>query len=514
MIKGAATDWRLQRIEKYHHRAAVVIGSFLAARLVFAYALGPGIDESYTLAIARTLNLSYFDHPPLHQWIVHFAARALGEGEGARLPFVALFAATGWILYRLTFDLFGARAALIAVFALNVTPFFFASAGAWIVPDGPLLFGLAAAVWALERVIFAKPADRSSVWLLWLAAGAGFGVAGLSKYSAALSVAGLAAFVAVTPEQRRWLRDPAPYFAAALAVAMVIPVFIWNAEHGWTSFVFQGSRGSPGPGLRPAQFLVMGLGEIAYLLPWIFAFLVLGLAEAWRERKDQRKLFLFCLALPPIVLFTLTPLWGARGLPQWTMSGWFFAYPLLGAWLDERVASDDKLGLWGFLSCGTLAAVAALFTVQAVTGFPLRAAPLRPGVADPTLETFNWRDLRSAPLLNPLPAFVLSTHWSDAGKIAIALGRSVPVFVISHDPRGWAYVADGGRLLGRDGVLVVRPADAALARAAAASVFKEIGETQSCTLVRNGAPAVELALIPVHGLTRRLPLPYPSAPSG
>ena len=98
-------------------------------------------------------NLSYFDHPPLHQWIVHFAARALGEGEGARLPFVALFAATGWILYRLTFDLFGARAALIAVFALNVTPFFFASAGAWIVPDGPLLFGLAAAVWALERVI-------------------------------------------------------------------------------------------------------------------------------------------------------------------------------------------------------------------------------------------------------------------------------------------------------------------------------------------------------------------------
>src|SRR5271166_392399 len=127
---------------------AIIVG-FLVARIVFAYALGLGIDESYTLAISRTLSLSYFDHPPLHQWIAHFAARGLGEGFGARLPFIALFAATGWVSYRMTRDLFGARAALIALFAFNVTPFFFASAGTWIVPDGPLLFGLCVAVWAL-----------------------------------------------------------------------------------------------------------------------------------------------------------------------------------------------------------------------------------------------------------------------------------------------------------------------------------------------------------------------------
>ena len=48
-------------------RALVVLAAFLAARLVFAFLLGPGVDESYTLAISRTLNLSYFDHPPLHQ---------------------------------------------------------------------------------------------------------------------------------------------------------------------------------------------------------------------------------------------------------------------------------------------------------------------------------------------------------------------------------------------------------------------------------------------------------------
>jgi hypothetical protein len=493
--------------------AIAIIAAFLAARLAFASALGPGIDESYTLAIARTLSLSYFDHPPLHQWIAHFAARAFGEGFGARAPFVVLFAATGWILYRLTLELFGSRAGLIAVFALNVTPFFFASAGTWIVPDGPLLFGLATAVWALGRLFFSEPARRSTIWGLWLAAGAGFGVAGLSKYSAVLSIAGLSAFVVLAKGPRRWLRDPAPYAAAALAMAMAAPVLVWNAEHGWASFVFQGSRGFPGPGLKPTQFLLMALGEILYLLPWIFAILVAALAEAWRDRADERKFLLFCLALPPIVLFTLTPLWGARGLPQWTMPGWFFAYPLLGARLDER-ASDGALRRWAVLSGGALAAVAALFAVQGATGFPLRFLPQRWKVADPTLEAFAWRDLRAAALLRPLPAFVLSTHWSDAGKIALALGPGVPVFVMSADPRGWAYVADGRGLTGRDGLLVARPGEVSTARAAAAACFRGVGATQFSTLARNGEAAVELALVPVYGLTRRLPLPYPGAPGG
>jgi 4-amino-4-deoxy-L-arabinose transferase-like glycosyltransferase len=501
------------RSEGRDRSAIAIIAAFLAARLAFAYALAPGIDESYTLAIARTLSLSYFDHPPLHQWIAHFAACAFGEGLGARTPFIALFAATGWILYRLTLDLFGARAGLIAVFALNVTPFFFASAGTWIVPDGPLLFGLAAAVWALVRLFFSEPSSRSAIWSLWLAAGAGFGVAGLSKYSAALSVAGLLAFAVLAKGPRRWLRDPAPYAGAALALAMAIPVLVWNAEHGWASFVFQGGRGIPGPGVKPTQFLLMALGEILYLLPWIFAILVAALAEAWRDRADERKFFLFCLALPPIVLFTLTPLWGARGLPQWTMPGWFFAYPLLGAWLDER-ASDGALRRWAVVSTGALATVAALFAVQAATGFPLRFLPQRWKVADPTLEAFAWRDLRAIPLFSPLPAFVLSTHWSDAGKIALALGPGVPVFVMSGDPRGWAYVAGGGALIGRDGLLVARPGEVSDASVAAALYFREVGQTRFTTLARNGEAAVTLAFVPVHVLTSRLPLPYPGAPGG
>ncbi len=506
-------DGRLGPDAQTYRLVLAILSGFFVARLAFGFSLGLGVDESYTLAISRRLSLSYFDHPPLHQWIAHFAALAVGETVAARVPFIALFAATGWIYFRLTFDLFGRLPALVALFALNVTPFFFASAGSWIVPDGPLLLALAAAAWGLSRLFFATPrSHRSQVWRLWLVAGACMGLAGLSKYNAVISAAGLAGFVALAPRRRSWLRQPAPYVATIVAIAMITPVIVWNARHGWASFEFQGARGASGNGLRPTQIATMALGEIAYLSPWIFAPLVAGLASAWRHRRDERRLFLLCLSLPPIVLFTLTPLWGARGLPHWTMPGWFFAFALMGAWVGERQLDSHTLRRWAFASSGLLAGIAGLAVLQAATGWPLRLSSDRPGLVDPTLEAFDWRALRGAPIFHPPPAFVVSTEWSDAGKIAMALGPDVPVIVLSADPRGWAFLYKSGDLIGRNGVLVVRAAELQSAIGAARPYFVSIGQPQRLSLGRGGRAEIGLALIPVDGLMRRLPNPYPGAP--
>ena len=65
--------------------ALAILTGFFVARLFFAFTIGLGIDESYTVAISRRLCLSYFDHPPLHLWIAHFAALAAGENVIARI---------------------------------------------------------------------------------------------------------------------------------------------------------------------------------------------------------------------------------------------------------------------------------------------------------------------------------------------------------------------------------------------------------------------------------------------
>ena len=84
------------------HLALIVSGGALLLRLVLAAVVGLGTDEIYTLAVSRKLSWSYFDHPPLHQWLAHASGWVLGEGRQVRLPFTVLFAATSWLLFLIT----------------------------------------------------------------------------------------------------------------------------------------------------------------------------------------------------------------------------------------------------------------------------------------------------------------------------------------------------------------------------------------------------------------------------
>lgn len=115
----------------------------MVLRVGLALTVGLGVDESYSLANARDLSLSYFDHPPLHLWIAHASGILLGYGRLARLPFIVMFAGTTWMMFRSTERLFGSAAGVWAALALNLAGFFTVAAGEWILPDGPLMFCLA-----------------------------------------------------------------------------------------------------------------------------------------------------------------------------------------------------------------------------------------------------------------------------------------------------------------------------------------------------------------------------------
>ena len=479
--------------------------AFAAARAAASATIGLGIDETYTVVVSRHLQLSYFDHPPLHQWIAHFGAAAFGEGAGARAPFIALFAATGWLLFTLTRRLFGSRAGLVALVALNVSPFFFLSAGGWVVPDGPLLFALAG-LGNCAVALFLE--DRSPSLARWLMLGAWIGLAGLSKYSAALSALGLAIFALSTPRGRSALTTPGPYLAILIAVAVVAPVFIWNAENDWVSFAFQGGRGAPSGRLRFDQVGAMAAGEAAFLAPWLAVPLVAGLVAAMRRAGDDpRARFLLALALPPILVFTITPLWSARGLPHWAMPGWFFAFPLAAAWATRRY---DNLTRAGIVSAALMALVALLLWAQAAFGLWTRLLPTPENMIDPTIELLGWDALSISPVFRTHPdAPVFAAKWSDGGKIALALGRTRPVVVASQDPRGMAFLGGSEPYVGKD-VLIVAPEDrmsATLDRLR--PYFQTVDAPETVSVERGGREALRLVVVFAHSLTRPYKLPYP-----
>jgi hypothetical protein len=136
--------------------AACALGKFFAA-----WATGFTGDESYTIVIARTLALSYFDHPPLHQWIVHGFATLFGEAWWVRAPFQLMAVAINVPLYGVTRRLFGVNAALWALFAFNTVPYFMAWPDGMIVPDMPLFLCLTAAIWAIAEILFRAFARQS-----------------------------------------------------------------------------------------------------------------------------------------------------------------------------------------------------------------------------------------------------------------------------------------------------------------------------------------------------------------
>src|SRR6266446_9368250 len=174
---------------------ALLILTTFVARLVFAASLGLGIDESYMVAAGRKLQLSYFDHPPAAWWMAWGMAQLTGNESAfaVRLPFVALFALTTWLMYRVTSALFDPEAGMWAAVVLNLAPVLGITAGTWVLPDGPLfaaLLGFAVCLVAALRL------DDRAAWGWWLATGVCAGLALSSKYSAALTLMGTVAFLA------------------------------------------------------------------------------------------------------------------------------------------------------------------------------------------------------------------------------------------------------------------------------------------------------------------------------
>jgi 4-amino-4-deoxy-L-arabinose transferase-like glycosyltransferase len=469
-------------------------------RLGLAGLIGLSVDESYTVAISRQVALSYFDHPPLHVWLVGAWERLVGAEQPLllRLPDIALFAGSTWLMYRLTASVYGSRAGLWAVLAFNLAPVFTLNTAGGILPDGPLVLFSLLAVWCFTRAVLAPASEPHELWWM-LGAGTAAGFALLSKYMAIFTVLSLSYYLLNC--RRYLLATPAPWLAALLLVILFAPVLMWNHAHDWVSFVFQGSRALPvGFSLQRAA-LDLG-GQMLYLLPWIALGLLFALARAVRRGPQDEAGWLFaCLAMAPIVAFSLAGLW-TEVLPHWPAIGWLFIFPLLGQLLAgieqtrPRVPRRIATATAGFLICVVLLAAG-----QASTGWMGR---LVPGLAnnDPTVDFLDWRGLRSTVAeldLRRRGMLVATVSWIDAAKADYALGGIIPVICVSRDARQFALMRDLHSLSGRDAFIVAAEGRPDWLRLAEPH-FRRVEPLPDIPLTRAGEPALTLHTAYGYGL--------------
>ena len=494
----------------------IMIGLFTLLRVAAAAFVGLGTDESYSVAVARDLNLSYFDHPPMHYWLAHAVEPLAGVGRGDRGPFIALFAGSSLLMFLLTRRLFGEAAGVWAALALNLSGFFTLAAGSWVLPDGPLIFGLLAAATILaEHQFAASPSSSQSAaarpLLAWLAVGVCVGLAGLSKYQAALFCVGLGLYLITTSSGRRRLLEPGPYLAAAAALIVLSPVLVWNANHHWASFAFQAGRGAPGK-FRPLGPLSALLGQAALLLPWIFVPTVGAVIAAARKGPaDERGWFCLMLAAPAIGLFTLTPLFGPLSLPHWSMPGWLLLFPLLGDLLARAARRKPWPVAWAAAAFAFILIVGAAAADDAASGWLGQRFPSAFRRGDPTAESIEWSQLRGPiarePVVHQPGAFIAALKWNEAGKVDQAAGDLAPVAVISDDPRQFAYRHPLAGFVGGDALIVGRIETVKARWADLSRRFQSVSMLPPVAIGRDGHGEILVGLALGRGLLASGPLP-------
>lgn len=397
-----------------------------ALRLLVAAIVPLAPDEAYYWVWSRTLQPGYFDHPPGVALFIRAGTLLAGEGAfGIRLMGPLSMALASVLLARAADDLFPEQRPGRWAAALFNATLLVGVGGILMTPELPLLFFWVAALWALARL----HATQDGRW--WLAFGLLAGLALASKYTAVLLGLGVVVWLIGSRAAWRWWHDWRLWAGGALAMLTFSPVLIWNAAHGWASFLKQGGRA----GADEAGFTLRYLGELVagqagLATPIVFVLCVVGVwlaSRAWARQGDAAAALLAALVLPGAALF----LWQATG--SRVQGNWpSILYP--GSCIAAAAFCPARLLRWRRPAVVLGVALALAAYVQAAFA-PLPLARRQ----DPTLaRTAGWDGLAMAVEAERQRlggAFVATEEYGLAAQLALRLPPGVPV--IALDPR-WA----------------------------------------------------------------------------
>ena len=318
---------------KFPLLVALVIA--IAWRIYLSAHVGLTDDEAYYWVWSRNLALSYFDHPGMVAWLIRLSCSIFGETTfGVRFFAIVLYALSGLAMWNLASAMFNRRVAAIATALFAIAPIF--SVGSlMMVPDAPVtLFHLLALL--ISWKIFGESKTSMRLWALL---GLTVGLAILSKYTIAIFIVSLFAFVVTDPDLRPTLRSRGFVVAVSVALVATLPILIWNFENDWLSFRFQlidrQVNGGGANFTRWGQFWVAQV--IAIGAPLLVTCLAMWFVciDRWVERRWR---LIFFFSFPVFALFCTQSLF-ATFRPHWASPAYLPLFIALAAWMEEKLAS-------------------------------------------------------------------------------------------------------------------------------------------------------------------------------
>ncbi len=389
----------------------IVAAATTCFHLATANIYGYHRDEFYYLASGRRLAWSYVDHPPLTPLLYRVSERLFGTSPfGLRVVAALLHGLLVVLVVLVARELGGnARAQLLAALAAAVVPMFLTT-GHFL---GTVTVELSA--WTVIVLLVAKLVNGAD-HRLWLVVGVAVGVALLDKSTTMFLVAGLLVGLLVFP-QRSILLTPWLAGGAAIALAMIAPTLLWQAQRGWPQLEFAATLRNYGETLLtvPSQFVLLGAVSILVALPGLLWLLRDPAAVPYRAFGVA-----FLVVLVLVMATGGKPYYAAVFAPVLIAAG--------GVALADRTGWPLPVMIVGF---------GVLFAPFAMPLLPLRAAEATRRLNPEIGEMVGWPHLVDvvADVYAQHPgATILTTNYSEAGSIELlGADRGLPQPISGHN---------------------------------------------------------------------------------
>src|SRR5262249_48547794 len=194
-------------------------------------------DELYFLAAAKRPTWGYVDFPPVTAWIGWTVHALFGDSlDALRLTSLAAMLIATVLVVLMRRELgggLGTQLAAALVWALS--PYGLAAASIF----HPTWFDVLCWVALLYTLLIALRRERPHLWLL---AGVIAGIGLETKYTIVFLLAALLVALLVITDGRRILASRWPWLGLGIAVLLLVPNLVWEAQHGWASVHFVSSQ--------------------------------------------------------------------------------------------------------------------------------------------------------------------------------------------------------------------------------------------------------------------------------
>lgn len=376
-------------------------------------------DEAYYRLWALAPAMSYLDHPPMVAWMIAVGRWLAGDTPlGIRLPAVLISALGPLILWRSAHNLFGPAVARRAVWFAMAMPLL-SVGGVVITPDTPSVLFWGLAVWALTEL----HGSRNANW--WLLVGVFAGLGLLSKYTNLFLGAGILLWLIWSPANARWFRSWQLWTGGAIALALTLPVLLWNAGHEWASVIKQFGRAGAAHGWALKYLAELGAAFAGLASPLIAALAIAGFARATRMAARMRDPAhtLLVASLLPLVAYLLVHALHSRAQGNWP-APLYPAFAICAA-LASRPGEPRWLRRFGDAGIVTGFVVSGVIFAHA-----LGPSMLPDHLKDPTAQMRGWPEFAAA--IDRLRAengacWIATSSYATTAQLAYHLKGRAPV---------------------------------------------------------------------------------------